>query len=177
MKKTLVLLSLVLAIALSVLSGTLAVYTTSIADLADGNVVAKEFILLKNGYDTFKENVKIAPKETVEWTFSVKNYDGAVISETGMDLDFTVSIESADGKAAIAPLTVTIKKGDTVMGTKTGTGDIEFSDEFALSEDGQAHTYTVVINWPSDDTIDIDYAGRGFGTAISVSVTGTQQVS
>lgn len=55
MKKTLVLLSLVLAIALSVLSGTLAVYTTTIADLADGNVVAKEFILLENGYDTFEK--------------------------------------------------------------------------------------------------------------------------
>lgn len=60
MKKTLVLLSLVLAIALSVLSGTLAVYTTTIA-LADGNVVAKEFILLENGYDTFKKNGNYSP--------------------------------------------------------------------------------------------------------------------
>jgi hypothetical protein len=180
MKKTLVLLSLVLAIALSVLSGTLAVYTTTIA-LADGNVVAKEFILLENGSDTFEEDVKIAPKETVVWTFSVKNYNGNIVSETAMDLDFTVSIESADGKAAIAPLTVTIKKGETVMGTKTGTGTIKFDDEFALNEEGQAHgqahTYTVIIYWPSDDTIDITYAGSGFGTAISVSVTGTQQVS
>lgn len=177
MKKTLVLLSLVLAIALSVLSGTLAVYTTTIADLADGNVVAKEFILLKNGNDTFEEKVKIAPTETVEWTFSVKNYNGNIVSETAMDLAFTVDIAASTDKEAIAPLIVTIKKGDTVVGTQTGTGSIEFADEFALKEVGQAHTYTVIINWPSDDTIDINYAGSGFGTTISVSVTGTQQVS
>lgn len=176
MKKTLVLLSLVLAIALSVLSGTLAVYTTTIADLADGNVVAKEFILLKNGNDTFEEDVKIAPTEKVEWTFSVKNYDGNIVSETAMDLTFTVKIAASTGKEAIAPLIVTIKKGDTVVGAKTGTGSITFADEFALNEEGQAHTYTVIIYWPSDDT-DITYAGSGFGTAISVSVTGTQQVS
>ena len=178
MKKTLVLLSLVLAIALSVLSGTLAVYTTTIANLADGNVVAKEFILLENGSDTFKENVKIAPTETVEWTFSVKNYDGNIVSETAMDLAFTVDIAASTGKEAIAPLIVTIKKGNTVVGTnKTGTDSIIFADEFALNEVGQAHTYTVIIDWPSDDTIDINYAGSGFGTTISVSVTGTQQVS
>lgn len=177
MKKTLVLLSLVLAIALSVLSGTLAVYTTTIANLADGNVVAKKFILLENGYDTFKENVKIAPTETVEWTFSVKNYDGNIVSETAMDLDFTVDIAASTDKEAIAPLIVTIKKGNTVVGTITGTGSIIFDDEFALNEVGQEYTYTVIIDWPSDDTIDINYAGSGFGTTISVSVTGTQQVS
>ena len=108
MKKTLVLLSLVLAIALSVLSGTLAVYTTTIA-LAVGNVVAKEFILLENGYDTFEENVKIAPKEKVEWTFSVKNYKGNIVSETAMDLDFTVNIAASTGRSN-SPLIVTIKK-------------------------------------------------------------------
>jgi plastocyanin len=183
MKKTLVLLSLVLAIALSVLSGTLAVYTTTITNLADGNVVAKEFILLENDdYDTFKKNVKIAPTETVEWTFSVKNYNGNIVSETAMDLTFTVDIAASTGKEAIDPLIVTIKKGDTVVeGTKTETGSIIFTDEFPLNEVGQAysqaHTYTVIIYWPSNDTIDINYAGSGFGTTISVSVTGTQQVS
>ena len=111
----------------------------------------------------------------VEWTFSVKNYDGNIVSETAMDLAFTVDIAASTGKEAIAPLIVTIKKGDTVVGTKTGTGSIIFADEFALNEVGQAHTYTVIIDWPSDDTIDINYAGSGFGTAISVSVTGTVQ--
>ncbi len=173
MKKTLVLLSLVLAIALSVLSGTLAVYTTTIA-LADGNVVAKEFILLENGSDTFKENVRIAPKEKVEWTFSVKNYNGNIVSETAMDLTFTVNIAASTGREAIAPLIVTIKKGDTVVGAKTGTGSIEFADKFPLNEEGQSRTYKVVIEWPSNDEVDINYAGSGFGTTISVSVTGTQ---
>ena len=169
MKKTLVLLSLVLAIALSVLSGTLAVYTTTIANLADGNVVAKEFILLENGSDTFKENVKIAPTETVEWTFSVKNYDGNIVSETAMDLAFTVDIAASTGKEAIAPLIVTIKKGNTVVGTnKTGTDSIIFADEFALNEVGQAHTYTVIIDCPVMIQLH-QLCRKCFGTTISVS--------
>jgi hypothetical protein len=94
-----------------------------------------------------------------------------------MDLAFTVDIAASTGKKAIAPLIVTIKKGDTVVGTITGTGSIEFADKFPLNEEGQSRTYKVVIEWPSNDEVDINYAGRGFGTAISVSVTGTQQVS
>jgi hypothetical protein len=52
---------------------------------------------------------------------------------------------------------------------------LEAEDEFALSDEGQSRTYKVVIEWPSNDEVDINYAGYGFGTALSVSVTGTQK--
>ena len=175
MKKILTIVALVLILSTSVIAGTLAMYTTTIDNIAEGSVVAKEFILVEGGTDTFTENVKIAPTETVDWQFSVKNYDGAVISEIGMDLNFAVDVIAADGKNVIAPLEVTVKNpnGD-IVGTVTSNGKIEFTDEFELSASGQEKTYTISVNWPSNNN-DINYAGADYGTAVKVSVTGTQK--
>ena len=85
MKKALLGFALVLLLTTSVIAGTLAMYTTSIDNLAEGSVVAKEFILTEGGTDTFTKNVKIAPNETVNWQFSVMNYNGSIISETAMN--------------------------------------------------------------------------------------------
>ncbi len=176
MKKVLVIVALALVLTTSIIAGTLAMYTTSIDNLATGSVVAKEFILLENGSDSFVQNVKIAPTETVEWQFSVKNYDGSVVSETAMALDFDVNVTAADGKTMIDPLVVTVKdQNGNVVGTKTGSGLIEYANEFALSATGQTQTYTVSVNWPSDDAVDINYAGADYGAAVAVSVTGTQK--
>ena len=176
MKKVLTIIALVMIFSTSVIAGTLAMYTTTVDNVAQGSVDAKEFILVKGGTDTFTENVKIAPSETVNWQFSVKNYDGSVISETGMDLNFAVDVTAPDGKNVIAPLQVTVKNanGDTV-GTVNSSGQIHFTDEFALSATGQEKTYTVSVNWPSDDSTDINYVGADYGTAIKVAVTGTQK--
>jgi hypothetical protein len=176
MKRVLILSALVLVVLTSIIAGTLAMYTTKIDTLAEGSVAAKEFILLEGGTDTFTKDVKIAPAETTNWQFSVKNYNGAVISETGMNLDIDVEVIAADGKSVIAPLVVTVKNatGDTV-GTVTSSGTIKFNDQFDLKSEGQEKTWTVSVNWPSNNGVDINYAGADYGTAIKVSVTGTQQ--
>ncbi|EHQ89291.1 hypothetical protein [Desulfosporosinus youngiae] len=176
MKKVLSIVALVLILSTSLIAGTLASYTTTIDNLAEGSVVAKEFILTEGGTDTFIKNVKIAPAETMDWQFSVKNYDGTVISETEMDLNFVVDVIAENGKSVIAPLEVSVKNpnGDTV-GSVNSNGKIEFSDEFELSASGQEKIYTVSVNWPSNDNVDIDYAGAGYGTALKVSVTGSQK--
>ena len=175
MKKILTISALVLVLSASVIAGTLAMYTTTIDNLTEGSVTAKEFTLVKGGTDTFSKDVKISPSESTSWQFSVKNYDGSVVSETAMALNFSVDVEAENGKSAIAPLVVTVKNsnGDTV-GTVNSSGDIVFNDEFALSPDGQEKTYTVTVNWPGDSNTDINYAGANFGTDIKVSVTGTQ---
>lgn len=176
MKKTLVVFSLVLFIAVSVIAGTLAMYTTTIDEVASGSVVAKEFVLMGNETQGFTENVKIAPTETKTWKFNVKNFNDNVVSETAMDLDFTVGIAASTGKTAIAPLVVTVKnEAGNVVATKTGTGTVTFEDEFTLDTVGQTHEYTVEITWPSNNEIDIDYAGASYGSAVSISVTGTQK--
>lgn len=175
MKKTLVLIALVLVVSTSIIAGTLAMYTTTIDDLAQGSVVAKEFILTKGGTDTFAKNVKIAPGETVNWQFSVKNYNGSVISETAMKLDFNVNVIAAEGKNLITPLVITVKDSDgNTVGTATSNGTINFNSNFNLSANGQEKTYTVFVNWPSNDAVDKNYAGSNFGSAVKVSVTGTQ---
>lgn len=176
MKKVLVIVALVLVLSTSIIAGTLAMYTTSIDNLATGSVVAKEFVLLENGTDTFVENVKIAPSETVNWQFSVKNYDGSVVSETAMALDFDVNVAAPDGKTMIDPLVVTVKDQDgNIVGTTTGSGAIQYDSEFALDASGQQKTYSVSVNWPSDDAVDLGFAGANYGAAVSVSVTGTQK--
>ncbi len=176
MKKVLVIIALVMVLTTSIIAGTLAMYTTSIDNIATGSVVAKEFVLLENGADTFTQNVKIAPTETKDWQFSVKNYDGAVVSETAMALGFNVQVKAADGKTMIAPLVVTVKdQNGNVVGTVTGSGTIAYNSEFALSPSGQQKTYTVSVNWPSNDAVDLNYAGANYGAAVTVSVTGTQK--
>lgn len=175
MKKTLITIAMVLVLTTSIISGTLAMYTTTIDNLTEGSVVAKEFILTEGGTDTFVQNVKIAPSETNTWSFSVKNYNGGIVSETAMTLDFNVTVIGADGKSAIAPLVITVKdENDTVVGTVTGSGTILFDDAFALMASGQEKVYTVTVNWPSNNSVDTNYAGSGFGTAVEISVTGTQ---
>jgi len=176
MKKILTIFALVLIFSTSLIAGTLAMYTTTIDNIAEGSVVAKEFILLEGGTDTFTENLKIAPTETVDWQFSVKNYDGAIISETVMDVNYTVDVTAENGKSVIAPLEVTVKNSNgDIVGTVTSNGKIEFADEFGLSANGQEKIYTISVNWPSNNTIDTDYAGANYGTAVMVSVTGTQK--
>ena len=176
MKKFLMTAFLILAVTTSIVAGSLALYTTRIDDLAEGSVVAKEFILVEGGVDTFVQNVKVAPGETNTWQFSVRNFDGALVSETAMDLAFKVDVKAAEGKEAIAPLTVTVTNDEgAVMGTAvTGTGTISFADIFPLTELGQENVYNVTVARPSGEG-DIAYAGSGFGTTIHAAVTGTQK--
>jgi hypothetical protein len=176
MKKILITAAMILAITVSVIAGSLALYTTQIDKLAEGSVVAKEFVLLEGGTDTFRQSVKIAPSETNEWKFSVKNYNGSIVSETAMDLSFNIAVVPPQGKQAIAPLTVKVTDaaGSQKGATVAGNGTITFADSFALSENGQEKTYTVTVMWPSDNSVDLRYAGAGYGTDIKVSVTGTQ---
>jgi len=176
MKKQIITLALTLLLATSVVAGTLAMYTTSIDNLSEGSVVAKEFILSKGGTDTFTQNVKLAPGESEEWQFSVRNYDGNVISETAMDLDFKIDVTSANGKKTITPLVVSVMSSDgEILGTVAANGTIAFDDEFSLNDVGQEKTYTVSVVWPGNDNADINYAGSEYGTAVKVSVTGVQK--
>lgn len=177
MKKLIVIAALLLIILSSVLAGTLANYTVTLDDIASGSVVGKEFIFMEDGTDTFSENIKIAPTETVLWQFAVKNYDGGTVSETGMQYDLTFTVDATPGKTAIDPLTVTIKDGNgQTIDTVSGTGVVTVSGDFPLSSEGQRDGYIVEIYWPSTD-YDIDYAGDGFGTSVNVSAVATQSTS
>ena len=175
MKKILIISMLVLTITSTVLAGTLSSYTTKIDDFAGGSVTGKEFIFLKDGEDTFQKNVKIAPNETVEWKFAVKDYDGTRITETNLYYKLDFNVFATPDKHAIDPLVVTVKDTQgNVINSVSGTGKISVSGYFPLSDSPQSKTYIVEIKWPSDDKKDINYAGGNFGTSINVSAAASQ---
>lgn len=173
MKKTVFILALILTILSSLIAGSLAAYTVKL-DLATGTVVAKEFIFVKEGTETFQNGVKIAPTEKVIWQFGVKNYQGNVITETNLYYKLTLNAFAPDGKGAIDPLLITIKDADeNLLGTIEGTGTYDILGEFILSEQGQEKYYVLEIYWPSGNN-DINYAGEEFETAIRVDAVASQ---
>ncbi len=175
MKKAFVVLMLILAICSSLLAGTLASYTVTLDDMASGSVVGKEFIFLEDGTDTFQNDIKIAPTETITWQFAVKNFEGSLVTETDLYYDLTFDVMPTPGKSAIEPLIIRIKDmGGTVIDTVEGTGSVDVSGAFPLSATGQSASFTVEIFWPSNDEIDINYAGNNFGTTINVSAAASQ---
>ena len=175
MRKFVLIALLVLSIAISLIAGTLANYTVTIDNIANGSVTGKEFIFTKDGADTFAAQVKIAPTETVVWGFAVKNFEGAIITETDLYYRLSFDVSAFPGKQAIDPLIVTIKDSNgNILNSITGTGIIHIYDSFLLQVNGQSAAYTVEIYWPSNNEIDINYAGGNFSTAINVSATASQ---
>lgn len=175
MKRFLLILTLTLLVTGSMLAGTLAYYSTSIDELAAGSTVAKEFIFLGEGTDSFEEGAKIAPSETITWPFSVKNYDGNIVTETDLYYRLTLHVTAAVGKSAIKPLTVSITDAQgNVINTVVGTGTFDLYGGFPLDEAGQERSYFVVIHWPEGGENDSDYAGENFGNTIRVSALARQ---
>lgn len=178
MKKLLTVLALVLVVATSVVGGTLAVYNTSISGVIDNNVVAKEFKLDAQASESYAKDIKIAPKDTVEFAFTVTNRKDGIISEVAIDATINVIITNADGKEAIMPLNIKLQKLDGKAyvdvndASVSGTGSFKASAAFVAGKELTV-TYKVVVNWPSTAD-DISFAGAGFGTKIVVNVTGKQ---
>ena len=164
MKKTLLIVALVLAITTSIIAGTMAYYTITLDELVEGEVVAKEFILEGKNTSTHQESVKIAPGESQKWTFNIKNFEGDDVTET--DMDVTIDVTTPDTNA---PLEISV----TLDGSEITSGD-EISELFTANNP-EIKKFTVTVEWPweTDGVDDIDFAGQNLGT-LSVSVTGTQ---
>ncbi|MBC2725418.1 cellulose binding domain-containing protein [Desulfosporosinus sp.] len=175
MKKFAFLLTLVLIMVSSIAAGTLAMYTVSIDKLAEGSVVAKEFIFVGEGTETFQQGLKIAPTEIVQWQFKVKNYENHVVSETDMFYKLTFNVEALLGKSAIEPLTVAVKDlNGNVLNQVSGVGTFEVLGSFPLAVNGQEQDYLVEIYWPADEGTNINYAGGNYGTQINVNAVASQ---
>ncbi|SDG96289.1 cellulose binding domain-containing protein [Desulfosporosinus hippei] len=175
MKKFAFLLALVLIMVSSIAAGTLAMYTVSIDTLAKGSVVAKEFIFVGEGTDSFQEGLKIAPSETAQWQFKVKNYENHIVSETDIYYKLTFNVQALPGKTAIEPLTVTVKDlNGTVLNSVTGVGTFDVLGQFSLAVNGQERDFLVEVNWPTEGSSDINYAGINYGSMINVDAIASQ---
>ena len=73
-------------------------YTVSIDSLAQGSVMAKEFVFVGQGTDSFGQGVKITPTEKVQWQFSVKNYENTIVTETDLYYRLTFHVGAMAGQ-------------------------------------------------------------------------------
>ncbi|MDQ7095404.1 cellulose binding domain-containing protein [Desulfosporosinus sp. PR] len=175
MKKAVFVLALVLVMLSSLVAGTLAMYTVSIDNVAEGSVVAKEFVFVGEGTDSFQQGLKIAPSETTQWQFKVKNYENNTVSETDMYYKLTFNVQALAGKKAIDPLQVTVKDAQgNVLNSVTGVGTFDVLGSFPLAVNGQEQDYFVQIYWPDNGSSDANYAGGNYGTMINVNAVASQ---
>ena len=163
MKKTLLIVALVLAITTSIIAGTMAYYTITLDELVKGDVVAKEFILEGEVTKTHEGAVKLAPGESQEWTFNISNYDDNFVTET--DMDVTIDVTTLNTSAPLE-ISVTLDDDDITSG--------EVIPNLFTAEVGATKILTVTVSWPwGTANDDIEFAGQDLGT-LSVKVTGTQ---
>lgn len=181
MKKVLMISALVMMIVVSMVSGTLALYTTTV-DPFSGSVVAKEFVLLSEGNVDFATDLGIAPSETQEKIFTVKNFSGTATTEVKMSVNITLGFAGKSINHQILPLTVEVYDDTTLLasadiGTLTnGIGTLTINNVSLPANTATTKTYTVKFTWPSATTgvVDTDFAGSAFGTILTVSVVGVQ---
>ncbi len=174
MRKLILTTSLILLILVSFLTGTLAIYSKTIEIDTPASVIAKDFIFVADGTESFRSDVKIAPTETVTFQFGVRNYEGTAVSDTAMRYELLINVGPSPGKTAIGPLIVRVKdEWDHILNSVTCTGVLNVSNVFPISGVGQRHAYKIEFFWPST-TNDIDFEGDAFSTQINVTATATQ---
>jgi len=173
MKKTLLILALILTIATSLVAGTLATYTKTLEPM-EGEVTAKQFYI--GATETAFADVKLAPSEEKTWNFSVINYQGDAATEVDMDLNIVVTVDGdIDG------LNVALYEGDTQFGetvVKNGTINVNIDKAFNKNVKEQ-RDFSVKVLWKNGqvtDAIDTANADEFAKTNIAVTVTGIQDL-
>lgn len=180
MKKVLITGALILAIASSMVAGTLATYTKTLAPIT-GEVAAKQFYIGTN--ETYFPNIKLAPSEKTEWSFNVVNFNDStksVVTEVDTDMTVSLNIAAIDGKQAIDGLHVSIyDENNNQLGTTVvKNGQMSFNVEKAFLANTKAtQSYKLVADWKNTfagDNVDTLNAENNNSTSIAVTVTGTQ---
>ena len=175
MKKFLLTASLLLLIATSVISGTLASYNVRLEPFEEDAVTAKSFVLTgeKTSDTLIGKAQKIAPGEKKEITFSVSNQNGSIVTETNMNVFINIAI-SENGES-ISPLTYKLYKADDET-TILAESDQSFEYAGLRFEGGIGKTenFVLVIEWPHNDAIDTNFQGDSFGNNIQITVSGIQ---
>lgn len=180
MKKALITGSLILAIASSLVAGTLATYTKTLSPIT-GEVAAKEFYIGTN--ETYFPNIKLAPSEKTEWTFNVVNFKDSetnVVNEVDTDMTISLNVTAKNGNEAIDGLNVSIydDNSNQLGTTVVKDGQMSFNVEKAfLANTKSTQSFKLVADWKNPsagDISDTQNAENNNATSIGVTVTGTQ---
>ncbi len=181
MKKLLISTALVLAILTSLVAGTLATYTKTLAPIT-GSATAKQFYIGTS--ETFFPDIKLAPSEKDEWNFNVVNFKDGENGTTEVDTDITVTLNVSpkEGKQAIDGLHVSLyDSNNNQLGTTiVKSGEMSFNIENAFPANVKAtKSFKLVADWKNPfagDTVDTENAENNHSTSIGVTVTGSQHV-
>lgn len=179
MKKILITGALIMAIASSIVAGTLAVYTKTLAPIS-GQIETKQFYI--GTKETYFPDIKLAPSEKTEWSFNVVNFkedNAGIANEVDTDLTVSLDVKAKDGKEAIDGLNVSIyDENNNQLGTTVvKNGQMSFNVEKAfLANTKTTQKFKLVADWKnnSGDLIDTLNAENNNTTSIGVTVTGTQ---
>lgn len=190
MKRTLMIIGLVLVITVSLIAGTLAYYQITIDKLAEGELTAKQFIFIEDDSDEWQEKMLIAPGETIDLRFGVQNFEGSNVTQTNMDVEITLLFGETKGGllGRLDGGIYKLPKGDGQPQKIAGFEELEVVGEklgYTLTETFQAESaesvkYQLLFDWPWDKegnhgSVEIDTALAGKGPIdITVTAVGTQ---
>ncbi|MFA7101529.1 MAG: hypothetical protein WC196_07415 [Bacilli bacterium] len=186
MKKTLVTLSLLSAMATSMVAGTMALYQKTITPTA-GSVVAKTFIFDAARSDTVSANVKIAPGDEITYKIKCINYTGTYASPTAKSetsINITVSDPELTGDlSGFNHIKVSVVAPNDTELTKDTAEEVEYQIKVTWYSTLANATDTTKGNIATTDLEATealynaaDLAKQGKSLAIAFSVTGTQVV-
>ncbi|MDD2434541.1 MAG: hypothetical protein PHW67_04795 [Bacilli bacterium] len=168
MKKTLVTLSLLSAMATSMVAGTMALYQKTIS-ASDVAVTAKTFVFNAAASGTWDTSVKLAPGEsTSEYTFLVQNFTTGSTDYSEVDIAVTATVAfTVDSTTATAYQTgSTIPAGQTGEGTYETLTESNFTTSYTMADSLQDTFVTL-----ADFTLTKDVASKKY---IKVKVTWNQ---
>jgi|LSQX01.3.fsa_nt_gb hypothetical protein len=185
MKKIISLGSLVLLIATSMIAGTLAAYSTSLSPIKD-DFAAKSFSITANS-PTVDDNldIQIAPGETVDWDFLIRNYeDEALPTEVNMDVEMVLDIPKEFIDYGIVPTLTfagteySLEKVESVEATSAGVYRYVFdqSNVFAANVSKEV-SGKLTFNWSNFDDSSAEAATKaieGVTKGFTVTITGMQ---
>ena len=168
MKRILMPLFLFCCMLVSLASSTFALYQTSIDNIVNGDVYAKQFVFAAEGVSSYYDATKLAPTESLVKLFKVSNYvtSGGVdyISEVDMSVDIKVTIAAKTAGYAVVPLTAKI--------IRIAPEDILFNAEGEVVTTSDHYTY--IAGYHSDDSViaaDASFLDSGVGVWQSYSTT------
>lgn len=179
MKKTLIISTLVLAIATSIVAGTLAIYNKTL-DFG-GNVTAKTFDIRETQNETL--DIKLAPSESDSWNFTLTNTDNnGNATEVDMETSVVVSLPAEFADVSVELFVVNADGSKTSAGAGVVNGSTTTFANPSFSEAGVATSvdYEMVFTWNNVEENTEAHTALGLESvtkAVSVTVTGTQVVA
>lgn len=179
MKKTrkyMIIGALMLAVATSLVAGSLAIYTKTLA--ADGNMNTKSFDIRETTENSI--DIKLAPGETDTWDFVLTNIDeNNNVTEVDMGQVTTVNIPVAFTEKAdvVVKLYATNAEGvrTEIVGTQNGNSFIFTQDDFSKAGVSTTTSYQMEFEWAdaAEDKTDIDLESTT--GPVNVTIVGTQR--